>query len=355
MAGKNKKVCIYQIYVMENNMLKVGIIGGSGLTGKELIRILSKHKEVKIVTVTSLRNAGTKIVDFFPDLKGCIDGNFENTNDINIFNNIDLAFVCLPHGEAMNYVGKSINKGLRVIDLSADFRIKDTIIYKKYYKVRHKYKNLLKKSVYGLPEIFKDKIADSDLIANPGCYATAILLGIYPALINYKIDSIIVDAKTGISGAGISFTPVTHYLNVNENVIPYNIGKKHRHLGEIEDVIFNLLKKKPAIIFTPQIVSLNRGILSVNYIKLKNWIEIETVKKEYKKFYEQKPFIRFTDKPDLHNVQNTNYCDIYIDGVPESKTLIIITAIDNLTKGASGQAVQNMNIMYGFDETEGLQ
>lgn len=336
-------------------MLKVGIIGGTSLTGKELIKILSKHKEVEIVTVTSVKNAGMKITDFFPDLKGIIDGDFANTNDTDIFNNIDLAFICLPHVEAMNYVNKAMEKGARVIDLSADFRIKNTNIYKKYYKVQHKYKNLLKKSVYGLPEIFRDKIANSDLIANPGCYATSVLLGIYPALINYKIESIIIDAKTGISGAGISPTPTSHYLNVNENVIPYNIGKKHRHLGEIEDVVFNCFKKKPDIIFTPQIVALNRGILSVIYIKLKEWININIVNKMYKNFYSKEPFVRFSNAPNLHNVQNTNYCDIYIDGIAQSKMLIIITAIDNLTKGASGQAVQNMNIMYGFSEIEGLK
>ncbi len=336
-------------------MLKAGIIGGSGLTGKELIKILSKHSKVEITAVTSVKSAGKKIVDLFPDLKGIIDGNFIHTDDASVFNNIDIAFVCLPHVEAMNYVNKAVQKGLRVVDLSADFRIKNTSVYKKYYKVQHKYKKLLKKSVYGLPEIFKKEISDSDLIANPGCYATAILLGIYPALANFQIDSIIVDAKTGISGAGISSTPTTHYLNVNENVLPYNIGKKHRHLGEIEDVIYNSLKKKPDIIFTPQIVSLNRGILSVNYIKMKKWVDLETIKKTYMDFYNNELFIRFTDTPDLHNVQNTNYCDIYIDGVSESKTLIIITALDNLTKGASGQAVQNMNIMYGFTETEGLK
>jgi len=336
-------------------VIKAGIIGGSGLTGKELIKILSKHGKVKITSVTSVKSAGKKITDLFPDLKGLIDGKFTDTNDTSIFNNIDVAFVCLPHVEAMNYVNKAVQKGLRVIDLSADFRIKNTSVYKKYYKVQHKYKKLLRKSVYGLPEIFKNEISGSGLVANPGCYATAVLLGIYPALSNYQLDTIIVDAKTGISGAGISPTPTSHYLNVNENVIPYNIGKTHRHLGEIEDVIFNSLKKKPDIIFTPQIVSLNRGILSVNYLKLKKWTSIESVKKMYKDFYNNEPFIRFTDTPDLHNVQNTNYCDIYIDGVIESKTLIIITAIDNLTKGASGQAVQNMNIMYDIDETEGLK
>ncbi|MCX8092711.1 MAG: N-acetyl-gamma-glutamyl-phosphate reductase [Candidatus Goldbacteria bacterium] len=336
-------------------MIKVGIIGGSGLTGKELIKILLKHKETKIVTVTSVKSAGKKITDLFPELLGLIDMKFDNTDEPEIFKNIDIAFVCLPHIEAMNYVNKAIKNGIKVIDLSADFRIKNIAVYKKYYNTNHKYKNLLQKSVYGLPEIFKDKISEAELVANPGCYATSILLGIYPILKNYNVDNIIIDAKTGISGAGITPTPTTHYLNVNENVIPYNIGKKHRHLGEIEDVIFNSLKKSPDIIFTPQIVSMDRGILSVLYIKMKKWIDINSIKDMYKSFYDKKPFIRFTDAPNLHNVQYTNYCDIFIDGVAESKILIIITTIDNLIKGASGQAVQNMNIMCGFDETEGLK
>mgnify|MGYP000368557159 CR=1 FL=1 len=336
-------------------MIKVSIIGGSGLTGKELIKILSKHKEVKIISVTSRKQTGIKITDFFPDLNGLIDGYFINTDDNNVFNDIDLSFICLPHVESMNYVNKAIKNGVRVIDLSADFRIKNTGLYKKYYKVTHKFKDLLKKSVYGLPEIFRDKIAGADLIANPGCYATSILLGIYPVVKKFNIDSIIVDSKTGISGAGLSPTPTTHYMQVNENVMAYNIGKKHRHLAEIEDVIFNDLEKKVDIIFTPQIVPLSRGIISMIYIKMKRWIDIKDVKELFKEFYNNEPFIRFTDNPDLHNVQNTNYCDIYIDGIKESKTLIIITAIDNLTKGASGQAVQNMNIMYGINETEGLK
>ncbi|HPD18087.1 MAG TPA: N-acetyl-gamma-glutamyl-phosphate reductase [Candidatus Goldiibacteriota bacterium] len=336
-------------------MIKAGIIGGSGLTGKELIKILSKHKEVKITKVTSVKSAGTRITGLFPDLKGLIDGNFLDTSDAAVFNDIDIAFICLPNVEAMSYVNKAMKKGLRVIDLSADFRIKNPSLYRKYYKVEHKYKNLLKKSVYGLTELFRDQIADSDLIANPGCFATSILLGIYPAIKNYDIETIIVDAKTGISGAGIAPTPRTHYLNVNENVLPYDVGKKHRHLGEIEDVIFNSLGKKTDIIFTPQIVSLNRGILSVNYVKLRKRINTETVKKTYEKFYANSSFIRFTNSPDLHNVQNTNYCDVYIEGIPESKILIIITLIDNLVKGASGQAVQNMNVMYGFQETEALK
>ncbi len=335
-------------------MIKVGILGASGLTGKELIKILLKHSETKIVFATSRRFAGKSISYVFPEFKSLTDLKFISPSESYKFNDIDLIFLCLPHTESMDYVKKFVDKNIKVIDLSADFRIKNSALYKLWYNKIHKYKNLLKESVYGLPEIFKEEIKKAKIVANPGCYATSILLGIFPLLNHGQVEDIIVDAKTGISGAGAIPTFENQYINVNENIIPYKIGRKHRHIGEIEDVIFNKYKKKINIIFTPQITSLDRGILSVIYIKLKKWIELEKLKKFYLDFYKNEPFVRIVDDVNLHQVQYTNFCDIAIDGVREKKIAIVMTAIDNLVKGASGQAIQNMNILSGLKETEGL-
>jgi N-acetyl-gamma-glutamyl-phosphate reductase len=335
-------------------MTKIAIIGGSGLTGKELIKIISRHKSAKITCVTSLEYPGVEITTIFPELTGLITGNFLDAKDESVYSGVDAAFICLPHAAAMGFVNKFAEKGIKVIDLSADFRIKDPATYKKWYNKEHEYKELLKKAVYGLPEMYRKDIKNAKVLANPGCYPTSIILGILPALKKLGVESIIIDSKTGISGAGINPTPVNHFLNVSENVIPYNVGRKHRHLAEIEDLISREFKKIPDIIFTPQIAAVSRGMLSVIYMRLKKWVDIDKVKKIYADFYKGEPFVRFIDKASLHNVQNTNYCELCIDGVKESKTLIIISTIDNLVKGASGQAVQNMNIMFGFDEKEGL-
>lgn len=335
-------------------MVKAGILGASGLTGKELIKILLKHKETEILFATSRRFAGKEISEVFPEYKGLLDLKFILPQESLKLNNPDIVFLCLPHTESMNYVKKFIDKNIKVIDLSADFRIKNPLTYKLWYKKTHKFKNLLKTAVYGLPEIYKNDIKNARIIANPGCYATSILLGICPLLKTLDVEDIIIDAKTGISGAGIFPTFQNQYININENIIPYNIGRKHRHIGEIEDVVFNKYKKKINIIFTPQITSLDRGILSVIYIKLKKWQKIDKIKKLYVDFYKNEPFVRVVNNINLHQVQLTNFCDIAIEGIKERNMVIIITAIDNLLKGASGQAVQNMNILFDFDEKAGL-
>jgi N-acetyl-gamma-glutamyl-phosphate reductase len=335
-------------------MIKIAIIGGSGLTGKELIKILSRHKGAEITCVTSLEYPGVEITAIFPELAGLIKGSFMDAKDESVYSGVDLAFICLPHAAAMGFVNKYAQKGIKVIDLSADFRIKDPANYKKWYNKEHEYKELLKEAVYGLPELYRKEIKAARVIANPGCFPTSILLGVIPVIKKPGVESMIVDSKTSVSGAGINPTPVNHYLNVNENVIPYNIGRKHRHLGEIEDLLSEEFKEKPGIIFTPQITPMSRGMLSVIYLKMKKWIEPEKARKIYEDFYKGEPFVRVVDKAGLHNVQNTNLCEISIDGVKESGTLIVISVIDNLVKGASGQAVQNMNIMFGFDEKEGL-
>jgi N-acetyl-gamma-glutamyl-phosphate reductase len=335
-------------------MIKVSIIGGSGLTGRELVRILLKHSGVEICHVTSRQYVGTDFSALYPEFKGQTDLKFTDPDAKDVLSGVDAAFICLPHTEAMEFVKKAYDKGVKAIDLSADFRIKSAAEYKKWYKHEHKHPQLLKKSVYGQPELYREQIENALILANAGCHATATILGIAPAVASFGVEGIVSDSKTGISGAGAKPTDTNTYMNISENVIPYNFGRKHRHIGEIEDVMLHKFGKKISMILTPQLTSLDRGIVATIYIRLKKWVDVEKAKKAYADFYAGEPFVRMVDSINLHAVQNTNYCDILVDGVKEENTLIVITAIDNLVKGASGQAVQNMNIMFGFDEKEGL-
>ena len=336
-------------------MIRAGIVGGSGLTGRELLKILLKHPETEVVYITSRALAGKKVSSVFPLLKGNTELKFVKPIDAVLFTGIDVVFICLPHTAAMKLTAEFAAKKIKVIDLSADYRIKDPKIYEKYYKVKHPYLKLLKEAVYGLPELNRKAAAGAAIIANPGCYATSVILGLYPAIAALDFQDIIVDSKSGISGAGAEPTNKNRFINVNENVIPYNTGRKHRHLGEIEYVLKAKTGKKAEMIFTPQLVALDRGIVSVMYVKLKKAISLEKAKAIYAGFYKHEPFVRLVDSIDLHAVQNTNYCDIFIDVVKEKKTLMVISALDNMVKGASGQAVQNMNIMFNLDETTGLK
>lgn len=335
-------------------MIKVSIIGGSGLTGRELVKILLKHSGVEICSITSRQYFGMEVSSLYPEFLGLTNLKFSNPSDNEVLSGIDAVFICLPHTEAMEFVKKAYDKGVKAVDLSADFRMKSAAEYKKWYKHGHKYPQLLKKAVYGQPELYREEIENAQIVANSGCHATAAILGLSPAVESFSVEDIIVDSKTGISGAGSKPTTTNTYMNINENIIPYNFGRRHRHIGEIEDVIRHKFGKKLNIILTPQLASLDRGIVQTIYIKLKKWAGLEKVKKAYADFYSGEPFIRMVDSINLHAVQHTNFCDILVDGVKENKTLIVMTAIDNLVKGASGQAVQNMNIMFGFDEREGL-
>ena len=254
----------------------------------------------------------------------------------------------------MIHTAKFVQKSVRVIDLSADYRIKNTSVYKKVYGRDHKYPELLKEAAYGLPELNREKIKKARVVANTGCYAVCAVLAAAPALKAFDVESVICDAKTGISGAGIKPTPASAYINVNENVIPYNAGRKHRHVPEIEEALFFETGKKIKIILTPQITSMDRGMVGVCYIKLKKTADLKRVRSVYEKAYGGEKFIRLVESINLRSVQNTNFCDINIEPVKELNMLIVISALDNLGKGASWQAVQNMNIMFGFDEAEGL-
>ncbi len=341
-------------------MLKVAILGGSGYAGAELARMLLVHPHVELTAITSERLAGTLISDTFLNFRNT-DLRFEPMNLKAIEVKADLFFLCLPHKASQEAVAHFHAAGKKVIDLSADYRLKNAGVYEKWYQTPHMYKPLLKKAVYGLPELHRAKIKKASIIANPGCYPTTAILGLSP-IIGQDIvdrDSVIIDSKSGTSGAGRTPAQPFMFCEVNESVKAYAISV-HRHTPEIEQELSGVAGKKLNVIFTPHLIPMDRGILSTIYIRLKKSISLSKVQKMYRDFYRDEPFVRVLNNgvyPMTKAVKGSNYCDIsvFLDKRSgKGVTLIIVSAIDNLIKGASGAAVQNMNIMYGFDETSGL-
>lgn len=328
-------------------MINVAVIGAKGYAGEELIKILLKHPEVKIAVLSDkMDGRAEKISEIYPYLKEKLDIICEDIDEKKITENADIVFSALPHVVSMEIVSKFVTLGKKVIDLSADFRLKDPVVYEKWYKTKHTNSELLGKAVYGLCEICRKKIKKAKLLANPGCYPTSIILGCYPALKEkiVKKKGIIIDSKSGYSGGGREF--VKNYKE--PNCYAYQIGGIHRHIPEIEQAL------KCPIMFTPHIIPQERGMLSTIYLQLKKEISSADVVAVYKKYYENEPFVRIVETAMTKNVVNTNYCDIAINIDGRTNNLIITSAIDNLVKGAAGQAVQNMNIMFGIDEKEGL-
>jgi N-acetyl-gamma-glutamyl-phosphate reductase len=339
--------------------IKVSIIGATGYTGIELIRILKAHPRIELSILVSHSYVGKKIWEVYPHLYFYIDSLCKDEKIDEVIKNSDCIFTALPHGHAMNLAREIIKNNKILIDLGADFRIKDHKIYEEWYKLEHSAKDLLENSVYGLPEIYRDKIKNAKLIANPGCYPTSIILALYPVLKEklIDVDNIIIDSKSGVSGAGRSPLLETHFCEVNENIKAYSVPN-HRHIPEIEQELSIIAGKEVKISFIPHLIPINRGILSTIYTKLQINITEEEILTLYKNFYKREKFIRILPKgmlPSTKNVLGTNFCDISITVDKRTNRLIIISAIDNLIKGAVGQAVQNMNIVFGFDEDEGLK
>lgn len=339
-------------------MIRAGIIGITGYTGEELLRILSKHKDVKITVLAGRAASGVRdLKDIYPkyahlNLK-CGPLDIEE-----IKRETDVVFLALPHAVAFEVVPSLVSAGKKVIDLSADFRIKDPDTYEKWYNVKHTGKDYIKDAVYGLSELNENKIKAAKLIANPGCYPTTILLGTYPAVMRglVKSENIIIDSKSGISGSGRKGVE-SYYQNENPTCRAYKIAGKHRHIPEIEQELSSLFNKKITVTFTPHIIPLERGMLSSIYLDLTKPITVPQIIEIYKSFYKDKSFIRILNEgilPSVKNVKDTNVCEIGFGIDIRTNKLIVISAIDNLVKGASGQAVQNMNIMFGIDETTGL-
>jgi N-acetyl-gamma-glutamyl-phosphate reductase len=320
------------------NKTKVAIVGASGYSGEELIRLLLRHPNVEIVCHTSRQYAGKKVADIFPRFRGQIDATFVEPTNITG----DVIFLALPHGVAAEFAPALLKRGAKVLDLSADFRLKSAATYKEFYEHDHAAPELLKQSVYGLPELHRDAIKKAQLIACPGCYPTSIILGVLPVLKQAK--NIIVSSMSGVSGAGRKVAEEYLFTECNESARAYGIPK-HRHLSEIEEQLGT------SISFTPHLIPLNRGIVSTIYIDA----VVADPLKLYRDFYRNERFVRVTDAlPDTKNVEMTNFCDISARFDQRTNRLIVVSCIDNLTKGAAGQAVQCMNMVCGYEETLSL-
>ncbi len=340
-------------------MLKVAICGGSGYTGGELLRILSQHPKVKVTAVTSEKSAGKKVTELFPSLHTYAQTEFEPLLQEKLIKKADLFFLALPHASSQSAVDYFFQNGKKVVDLSADYRLNDVLIYEEWYKVPHNYKKALKKAVYGLPELHKTRIQKSSLVANPGCYPTSAILGLYPVLKNklIKADNIVIDSKSGTSGAGRKASVNFSFCEVNEGFKAYSIAT-HRHTPEIEQELSLLAKKEIKVNFTPHLLPVNRGILTTIYASLNKKTDTKEMLVIYKKAFAKEPFVKVLGEnvfPNINSVKGTNFCEIGVKVNARTNTLIIVSAIDNLVKGAAGQAVHNMNLMMGYKEDDGLK
>jgi N-acetyl-gamma-glutamyl-phosphate reductase len=336
-------------------MLRVAIIGASGYTGEDSIEILLRHRQAEVSYLTALPEECGKLSDIFGQFKGRCELDIEPLDLKKLSKVADVALCCLPHKVSMGFVPKLLAAGVKVVDFSADYRIKDTAVYEKYYQVKHTDKENLKKAVYGLPELFREQIKGKDLVANPGCYPTGALLAVAPLLKEKMIETegIIVNSVTGITGAGRSPSSKYHFPNMNENFFAYGIGA-HRHLPEMEQIAGEIAGSKVSILFQPHAGPFDRGILSSIYCQPKKAVTSEQLMSLYSSFYKGERFVQICkDPPSVKDVAKTNYCHIYPAFVKGK--IVIFSAIDNLVKGASGQAVQNMNIMLGLEEQLGLE
>ncbi|MBF0101246.1 MAG: N-acetyl-gamma-glutamyl-phosphate reductase [Desulfobacterales bacterium] len=338
--------------------IRVGIVGGTGYTGAELVRILSRHPNVSVDVITARQFANSRFSDIFPSMVTIFDSKCESFELDSFCQRVDIAFVALPHKVSMEFVPNIIRNGLKVIDLSADFRFRDVTRYESVYHP-HSAPELIQQSVYGLSEIYREQIKSSMLIGNPGCYPTSVLLPLIPLLKEKQIHSagIIVDSKSGVSGAGRSPSLKTLFGEVNDNFKAYQVTG-HRHRPEMEEQLSIAHGNPVRITFVPHLLPVNRGILTTIYASAQEGTTYDSLKKCMAKYYSGCPFVRVLPQqhlPALSYVRGTNLCDIWFTLEPELNRVIIISAIDNLVKGAAGQAVQNMNIMMGLSETTGLE
>lgn len=339
-------------------MIDVGVIGATGYTGVDLVRLLLGHPQVNLKVLTSEKSAGQKFSEAFPAFQGLCDLNLEPFYPKEVAKKIQVAFLCLPHKASQEAVSQLREFGVKVIDLSADFRLKSAKEYEQWYET-HQYPNLLKDAVYGLPELFRDKIKNAKLIANPGCYPTSAALALAP-LIKEKmiaLDSIIIDSKSGASGAGRSANVELLFSEVNEGFKAYKVGV-HRHTPEIEQTLSDLAGEKVYVSFTAHLVPMDRGILTTAYAKPFRKVKTVDLLKLFKNFYKNEKFVRIKSEgsfPNTKDVRTTNFCDIGVFYDERVDRIVIVSVIDNLTKGAAGQALQNFNLISGLDESLGLK
>ena len=337
--------------------ITAAVIGATGYAGAELVRLLSGHPQVRLTSLVSRQYAGQPFSQVYPSMAGVVDMRCDDFSEVLPTMTADLVFTALPHKASMGIVPKLLRQGHRVVDLSADFRFKDVALYEEWYD-HHSAKDLLQESVYGLPEIYRGDIEKASLVGNPGCYPTSVLLPLLPLIGQEFVDSdsIIADAKSGTSGAGRSPSLTTHFCEVNEAFMAYKVDE-HRHAPEMDEILSLVSGKNIHITFAPHLVPMTRGMLTTLYIGLKSDVTTEQIVTRLESFYAQAPFVRICPagtSPNTLHVKGTNYCNIGVKVTRWNQRLILVSAIDNLVKGAAGQAVQNMNIMCGFRETDGL-
>lgn len=338
-------------------MHRIAVIGASGYTGVELLRLLALHPAVEIVCITSRQYAGQGVAQVFPSLRGCLDLVFEDVDPAGLAVRADLVFTAVPHQAAMGMIPVLLDAGCRVVDLSADFRLRDAAVYEAWYQ-EHTAAALLAEAVYGLPELYRSQIPSARLLANPGCYPTSAALALAPLLRRKLIDpkTIIIDSKSGTSGAGRAAKVDVLYCEVNEGFKAYGLPR-HRHTPEIEQTLSDVAGQPVVISFTPHLVPANRGILSTCYASLAELATLEELLACYQADYGEEPFVRVLPAgqlPNIAQVRGSNFCDLGLAVDERTGRVIVVAAIDNLVKGAAGQALQNMNLMLGLPEQTGL-
>ncbi|MBA4397874.1 MAG: N-acetyl-gamma-glutamyl-phosphate reductase [Syntrophus sp. (in: bacteria)] len=340
-------------------MIRVGVYGASGYTGQELVKHLLFHPEAAVTAITSRRYAGVPLADVYPAFQGLTELTFMNASPDEVAGRVDVVFLALPHGVSMTVAPAFLAAGKKVIDLSADFRLRDAGSYERWYE-KHTAPALLAQAAYGIPELYRDTIREADLVANPGCYPTSVILGLAPVLKAGWIDtaSIIVDAKSGVSGAGREPQVTSLFCEVNEGFKAYKVGGQHRHIPEMEQELARIAGCEIRISFTPHLLPVNRGILSTIYGSLQRDVTPSELTDLYRQFYQAERFIRICKPgvfPNISSVCGSNGCDIGLAVDKRTRRIIVLSAIDNLIKGAAGQAIQNMNLICGYNEETGLK
>ncbi len=335
---------------------KIGVFGATGFTGSELVRLLSQHEKIDIACITSESRAGEPFSAVHSFFEGLVDQELQAIDAVDT-DKLDAAFLALPHGVSMDYVQRLWSTDLKLVDLSGDFRLDGPSTYKDWYHQTHHFPQGFESAVFGIPELFAADIAQARLVANPGCYPTGPILGISPLLEAGVINPsfIIIDAKSGVTGAGVKAKPANMFSNVNENFKAYGI-KDHRHTIEIQQTLARFGGDEVRIQFTPHLLPVDRGILATMYLRPTQPVNEENLIKILQSKYEGAPFVRVRSQaPAIKDVRGTNYCDLFITFDERTSNIILISAIDNLIKGAAGQAIQNMNILFGWDQSLGLQ
>ncbi len=340
-------------------MLRVGIIGATGYTGSELLRFIFSHGDIELTYVTSHSFAGKSLPEIHPHYLSILEPVCRPFSLEETVEKTDLVFCALPHGDSMDTVPLLLAAGLKVVDLSADFRLTDAAAYWQWYKKEHNAPQLLGRAVYGLPEIYKEEIQNTSFVANPGCYPTSVILGLAPLAAQGVVDweTLVVDAKSGTSGAGRVPSPMLHFSECAENFRAYRVAG-HQHTPEMEQELGKLAGQKITLTFVPHLLPMVRGILSTIYLRLTVKIEEAEIREIYREFYRKEKFVRVLPAsimPETRNVYGSNYCDLACKWDQRTGRLIILSALDNLVKGAAGQAIQNMNLMLGLQEEQGLQ